>query len=269
MRPLLPLNLRTMKKLFLFGSLALAGYMGWSKYGGTKAPASELPTESPKVVATTPAPTPKRRLAPKGTLFLTVYKSAKTPGGVTGYPPGSQVTVVSEAGTTLTVCAEGQNLIVSNKEVTNDLDIAAAILKADSTEQNELFAKGLAQSNAAAQAKAKELKQETDSFNRRVAMAASQPNYVASYSNPLNRGAYGQTALSAEQLRNLPPVTDANRLSALYSAQARATSADVAALQVSRNAPGANHANIDAQISAKQALERLQWDQSTRVRQDQ
>ena len=100
-------------------------------------PVSESPepvavtTPQPKpVVVATPTPAPKR-LAPAGTFFLLVKKSAVTNDGIIGFKPGTAVKQEADGSFT----AEGHKLDVRSNEITNDLDLAARYASADAQRQ--------------------------------------------------------------------------------------------------------------------------------------
>jgi len=84
----------------------------------------------------TPAPPPPvaKRLAPEGTFFLLVKKSAETPDGIFGFKPGTLVKKEADGSYT----AEGHKLEVQAHEMTNDLDLAARYAGADAQRQAAL-----------------------------------------------------------------------------------------------------------------------------------
>lgn len=105
------------------------------------APASPVPiavaTPQPAIPArATPVPaTPvAKRLAPDGTYFLLVKKSAETADGVLGFKPGAMVRKGADGSYT----AEGHKLDVKANEITNDLDLAASYAGADAQRQAAL-----------------------------------------------------------------------------------------------------------------------------------
>lgn len=91
--------------------------------------------ETPEPAAT-PAPVPPvtKRLAPEGTFFLLVKKSAETPDGIFGFKPGTLVKQEADGSFT----AEGHKLDVQPNEITNDLDIASHYAGADAQRQTAL-----------------------------------------------------------------------------------------------------------------------------------
>lgn len=101
-------------------------------------PAPEAMPESTVVVETpAPAATPPpvaKRLAPEGTFFLLVKKSAETPDGIFGFKPGTVVKQEADGSFT----AEGHKLDVQPNEITNDLDLAAHYAGADAQRQAAL-----------------------------------------------------------------------------------------------------------------------------------
>ncbi len=87
-------------------------------------------TPQPKPVVAAATPTPKR-LAPTGTFFLLVKKSAVTNDGIIGFKPGTAIKQEADGSFT----AEGHKLDVRSNEITNDLDLAARYANADAQRQ--------------------------------------------------------------------------------------------------------------------------------------
>lgn len=105
------------------------------------------------IAKTTPSPTaktapPPRNLAPDGTYFLLRYHSVITDTGVTGFPPGTKVSLVGKSGQTIRVTDGQIEFDVSAGEVTNNLDIAARLARTDSRTQEQAAALAFAQSNS-------------------------------------------------------------------------------------------------------------------------
>jgi hypothetical protein len=101
-------------------------------------------TPSP-IAKTTPRP---RNLAPDGTYFLLRYHSVSTDTGVTGFPPGTKVSLVRKSDQAIRVTDGQVEFDVSAGEVTTDLDIAARLARADSRTQQQATALASAQSNS-------------------------------------------------------------------------------------------------------------------------
>jgi len=100
---------------------------------------------SPSIAKTTPRP---RNLAPDGTYFLLRYHSVTTDTGVTGFPPGTKVSLVRKSDQTMRVTDGQIELDVAPSEVTNNLDIAARLARTDSRTQGQAIALASAQSNS-------------------------------------------------------------------------------------------------------------------------
>lgn len=78
---------------------------------------------------------PKRNLAPPGVFFLTERTAYVGDGGVIGFPPGTEVRLVSEQGAEATVSRDGHEITVPMSNLTNDLDVAASIRSHDASDQ--------------------------------------------------------------------------------------------------------------------------------------
>lgn len=91
-----------------------------------------------------PAPTAARhvaheqRLAPKGTFFLLKRASLTIDSGVIGFAPGTKVTLVEQADSVSTVTDGEYQFKVPASQLTNDLDLAASVAKADQTTQAQI-----------------------------------------------------------------------------------------------------------------------------------
>jgi hypothetical protein len=108
-------------------------------------PKKPLQTPAPKPVVAPPM-LPKKRLAPEGTCFLLQRASVTTDSTVVGFPPGTKVFMVKQDGSTSTVTDGEYNFDIPSSQLTNDLDIATWIAKADLDAQRkiaELIAKSV------------------------------------------------------------------------------------------------------------------------------
>ena len=86
--------------------------------------------------AITPKPTPVRHLAPEGTYFLLQFVSITTPFGVVGLPPGTKITALARDDTSFKVSdADDHPFLVTQSQITNDLDLAAAAARRDAAVQ--------------------------------------------------------------------------------------------------------------------------------------
>ncbi len=111
--------------------------------------------------------------------------------GVIGFAQGSEVRLVSEQGSAATVTRDGYEITVPKTQLTNDLDVLAAVRSKDATSQARVSAQ-LAQMRdehhrrQAAQAAAVERE------NRERAAAAAAAQAAARAPSALNRGSYDQ-----------------------------------------------------------------------------
>ncbi len=86
--------------------------------------------------AVTPKPAPVRHLAPEGTYFLLQFASITTPSGVVGLPPGTKITALAQYDTSFKVSdADDHAFLVTQSQITNDLDLAAAAARRDAAMQ--------------------------------------------------------------------------------------------------------------------------------------
>jgi len=108
-------------------------------------PSPTAKTTSPSIAKTTPRP---RNLASDGTYFLMRYHSVATDTGVTGFPPGTKVSLVRKSDQTIRVTDGQVEFDVGAGEVTNNLDIAARLARTDSRIQEQAIALASAQSNS-------------------------------------------------------------------------------------------------------------------------
>jgi hypothetical protein len=137
--------------------VVIVGYMAWRWFAPAPTqPAPVAPARTqhaaprPAAARSTPAkqpavrPTParavaqERRLAPEGTFFLLQRASLKNDPGVIGFAPGTKVTMV-EQGAPLSTVTDGEyQFKVPSVQLTNDLDLAASVAKADYTTQAQI-----------------------------------------------------------------------------------------------------------------------------------
>ena len=106
--------------------LALAGYVYWQR--------SHPPPPPP--IAHAFAPT--LHLAPPGTFFLVRYQSVTSDSGITGFPPGTKVSLIRESGSAMHVTDGHIEFDVAADDVTNDLDIAARVSSGDARAQEQI-----------------------------------------------------------------------------------------------------------------------------------
>lgn len=140
-------------------AVVIVGYLAWRWFAptptqhvpGTPAqtqrtavkpkPLAARPTPAKRVVA---RPTPARpvaqqqRLAPEGTFFLLQRASLPIDSGVIGFAPGTKVTLVEETESVSTVTDGEYEFKVPPSQLTNDLDLAASVAKADYTAQAQI-----------------------------------------------------------------------------------------------------------------------------------
>ena len=83
-----------------------------------------------------------RHLAPHDTFYTLGYDSARTDKGVEGFPPGTEVHLVSvnREAHTLTVTDGHANVELAPEKLTNDLDIAAMVKAKDDASQAQIVA---------------------------------------------------------------------------------------------------------------------------------
>ena len=87
-------------------------------------------------MAVAPKPVPARHLAPEGTYYLLQYVSITTPSGIVGLPPGVKITARTRRDTSLEVSdADDHVFLVTEPQITNDLDLAAAAARRDAAAQ--------------------------------------------------------------------------------------------------------------------------------------
>ena len=142
-------------------AVVIVGYVAWRWF----APAPKQPTPAqtqrtatkPKPAAARPIPakqpaaerlgakpTParpvaqERHLAPEGTFFLLQRASLPIDSGVIGFAPGTKVTMVEQGDSASTVTDGQYQFTVQSSQLTNDLDLAASVAKADYTTQAQI-----------------------------------------------------------------------------------------------------------------------------------
>ena len=150
-----------MKIILGIVAVVIVGYVAWRWF----APAPKQPTPAqtqrtatkPKPAAARPIPakrpaaerlgarpTParpvaqERRLAPEGTFFLLQRASLPIDSGVIGFAPGTKVTMVEQGDSASTVTDGQYQFTVQSSQLTNDLDLAASVAKADYTTQAQI-----------------------------------------------------------------------------------------------------------------------------------
>jgi hypothetical protein len=142
-------------------AVVIVGYVAWRWF----APAPKQPSPAqtqrtitkPKPAAARPIPakrseaerlgarpTParpvaqERHLAPEGTFFLLQRASLPIDSGVIGFAPGTKVTMVEQGDSASTVTDGQYQFTVQSSQLTNDLDLAASVAKADYTTQAQI-----------------------------------------------------------------------------------------------------------------------------------
>src|ERR1700704_5955428 len=119
---------KTVLVIITVADLGLAGTYFYLRR--TPPPPAPRPASSP-VARATPPP----HLAPPGTYFLLRYRSVTTDSGVTGFPPGTKVSLLQQSGDSMHV-SDGQiEFDVPASELTNDLGVATRAARNDSRAQ--------------------------------------------------------------------------------------------------------------------------------------
>ncbi len=144
---------------------------------------SDLPAELRAVAAQ------KSPVADPAVFFLTQRVSFTGAGGVVGYPPGTEVHLVSEAAGDATVAIEGQSTIVPRSQLTNDLGIARALTSRDAGAQARIAS--LLKEDRAADAQRQGEEAAKLAERNRLADAQRKSGDVE-WSNSLNQGAHSQ-----------------------------------------------------------------------------
>jgi hypothetical protein len=83
-------------------------------------------------------PAPRQRLAPEGTYFFVERASLKTDSSIIGFAPGTKVTMIEQRGSTSIVSHGEHQFETASSSLTNDLDIAARVAKADFEAQRKI-----------------------------------------------------------------------------------------------------------------------------------
>ncbi len=93
---------------------------------------------------------PDRHMAPHDTFYTMDYVSARTDKGVDGFPPGTEVKLVSvnREAHTLTVTDGHANIELPPDKLTNDMDIAAMVRAQDAASQERIARYQQAQAEA-------------------------------------------------------------------------------------------------------------------------
>src|ERR1700677_2830230 len=132
--------------LIIVVAIACAAYFFYFQNPGQNppmAPAQPSPSAPDTVALHTPPPAPavpEKHIAPKGTYYLLQAVSITTDSGITGISIGTKVTVVNDKAKTWRV-TDGQNKFdVDPSHLTNDLDVAAAVIQKDADAQAALQA---------------------------------------------------------------------------------------------------------------------------------
>jgi len=145
------------KALLVLLSVAIVGYLAWRWFAPTAVAPTPVQRSNPRPTAAarsiptkqlaqqgvakpTPARpvTPERRLAPEGTFFLLQRASLPIDSGVIGFAPGTKVTMVEQGDSASTVTDGQYQFTVQSSQLTNDLDLAANVAKADYTTQAQI-----------------------------------------------------------------------------------------------------------------------------------
>jgi hypothetical protein len=171
-----------MKRSLIIGSIlifavGLAGF-GWRTFMAT-------PKPPPQPIVARPTP-PTKRLAPEGVYFLLERVYIPSNSGGTGLSPGTPVTLLNSNGSISRVSDGNHDFEIKSSQLTNDLDIAARVAKADAATQNKVaqsIAKSIQEHEKQKQDKIAALDQEDKERERRHIPPPRTPN-------PLDRGAY-------------------------------------------------------------------------------
>ena len=142
-------------------AVVIVGYAAWrwfapapkqptpaqtQRTGTTPKPAAArpIPAKQPAAERLGARPTParpvaqERHLAPEGTFFLLQRASLPIDSGVIGFAPGTKVTMVEQGDSASTVTDGQYQFTVQSSQLTNDLDLAASVAKADYTTQAQI-----------------------------------------------------------------------------------------------------------------------------------
>jgi hypothetical protein len=97
------------------------------------------PNQAPPSNAVAVLPrTPRQRLAPQGTYFFLQRVSLTTESSIIGFAPGAKVTMIEQRGPTSIVSDGEHQFETVSSQLTNDLDIAARVAKADFEAQRKI-----------------------------------------------------------------------------------------------------------------------------------
>ena len=119
-------------------ALGAGGWFAYQRYytqtpadAATPPAVAEAPTPAPVAVAAVAPPVPMKHIAPKGIYFLLQSVSITSDSGITGIVEGTKVTVISDKAKNWRV-TDGENQFdVPPDHLTNDMDVASAIIKRD------------------------------------------------------------------------------------------------------------------------------------------
>ena len=132
---------------------------------------------------------PARHLAPEGTCFLLQRVAVTTNSGVIGFAPGTKVNLVVRNDSISTVTVEEHKFDVESSQLTNDLDIATSVAKADYTTQAEV-SKSTA---TVAREYAQQQRDAIAALEKENAEREKRHKSTSRAPNPLERGAYSRT----------------------------------------------------------------------------
>jgi len=96
------------------------------------------PVQAPPSNSVARLPTTRQRLAPEGTYFFLKRASLKTESSIIGFAPGTKVTMIEQRGSTSIVSDGEHQFETASSELTNDLDIATRVAKADFEAQRKI-----------------------------------------------------------------------------------------------------------------------------------
>jgi hypothetical protein len=134
-----------MKSLLIIILLAVLGYLLYERLSLVPPPetvelpeATPTPTPTPTPLPTptpepspevAPEPTPQARLAPEGVYYVVRHFSVPVEGGLRGFPPGKEVTLVRDQGAELLV-SDGEFTVLSARaNFSNDLDVVDELVR--------------------------------------------------------------------------------------------------------------------------------------------
>jgi hypothetical protein len=126
--------------------------------------------------AVAPKPTPVRHLAPEGTYYLLQYVSITTPSGIVGLPPGTKITALARDETSFKVSdADDHAFLVAQSQITNDLDLAAAVARRDAAVQWRIQNQIASEARKYEQEQAKQWAKEQNAAKQRTSPKPSPP----------------------------------------------------------------------------------------------